>query len=71
MFGQEPRLPVDFLFGRVQNPVDGSVHDWIREYKARLQLAFEGAREQLQTAAESRISFFIDLFLINFPYFRR
>lgn len=26
MFGQEPRLPVDFLLGRVQEPVAGSVH---------------------------------------------
>lgn len=27
MFGQEPRLPVDFLLGQVQEPVGGVVHD--------------------------------------------
>lgn len=29
LFGQEPRLPVDFLLGRVQDLVGGSVHEWI------------------------------------------
>lgn len=52
MLGQEPRLPVDFLLGRVQEPVAGSVHKWIREHQARLQVAFEGARECLQMAAK-------------------
>ena len=54
MFGHESRLPVDFLLGRVQNPVGGSVHEWIKEHQACLKLAFEGAREQLQTAADCR-----------------
>lgn len=54
MFGQEPRLPVDFLFGRVQDVIPGDVHEWVAEHQARLQAAFEGARERLQVAAGRR-----------------
>lgn len=54
MFGQEPRLPVDFLLGRVQEPGEGGVHEWIVEHRARMQVAFEGARERLKAAAEYR-----------------
>ncbi|KAI3359981.1 hypothetical protein L3Q82_014313, partial [Scortum barcoo] len=48
MFGQKPRLPVDFLLGRVQDPTPGLVH------QARLQVAFEGAHERLRVAAGRR-----------------
>ncbi len=54
MFGQEPRLPVDFLLGRVQEPLAGSVHRWILEQQDRLQVAFVGARERLGAAADRR-----------------
>ncbi|KAL2080567.1 hypothetical protein ACEWY4_024360 [Coilia grayii] len=54
MFGQEPRLPIDFLLGRVQEPVEGRVHDWILEHQTRLQVGFEGARERLRLATEQR-----------------
>ncbi|KAL0194732.1 hypothetical protein M9458_008304, partial [Cirrhinus mrigala] len=54
MFGQEPRLPVDFLLGRVQEPFAGSVHRWILEQQDRLQVAFKGARERLGVAADRR-----------------
>lgn len=54
MFGQEPRLPVDFLLGRVESPVGGTVHEWVQEHQARLQVALEGARERLQHAADRR-----------------
>lgn len=54
MFSQEPRLPVDFLLGRVEEPVSGHVHEWIEEHQTRLQLAFEGARGRLKMAAERR-----------------
>lgn len=54
MFGQEPRLPVDFLLGRIESPVSGTVHEWVQEHQARLQMAFEGARERLQNAADRR-----------------
>lgn len=54
MFGQEPRLPIDFLLARVQDPVSGGVHEWIQEHQARLQIAFDGARECMKTAAERR-----------------
>uniref|UniRef100_A0A3B3XY23 Gypsy retrotransposon integrase-like protein 1 n=1 Tax=Poecilia mexicana TaxID=48701 RepID=A0A3B3XY23_9TELE len=54
MFGQEPRLPLDFLLGRVESPVGGSVHEWVQEHQARLQVAFDGAREHLKHAADRR-----------------
>lgn len=54
MFGQEPRLPVDFLLGQVEDPVGGNVHEWILEHQNRLQIAFEGARDRLSIAAERR-----------------
>lgn len=54
MFGQEARLPIDFLLGRVGDPVPGRVQDWVVEHQARLTVAFEGARERLQAAASRR-----------------
>lgn len=54
MFGQEPRLPVDFLLGRVQDPVPGEVQDWVAEHRARLKVAFEGAHGRLLAAAGRR-----------------
>lgn len=45
---------MDFLLGRVQEPVAGGVHHWVEEHQARLQVAFEGARERLQAAAQYR-----------------
>lgn len=54
MFGQEPRLPVDFLLGRVKEPVGGTVHEWVKEHQTCLTLAFEGARERLHEAAHHR-----------------
>lgn len=54
MFGQEPRLPIDFLLGQVQDPLGGSVHEWVREHQTRLQIAFDGAREKLRLAAARR-----------------
>lgn len=52
MFRQEPRLPVDFLLGQVQDPVSGYVNEWIQEHQTHLQIAFEGTRERLRVAAE-------------------
>ncbi|KAL0186021.1 hypothetical protein M9458_017691, partial [Cirrhinus mrigala] len=54
MFGQEPRLPVDFLLGRVEDTAAGNVHEWVIEHQTRLQVAFEGAREHLRLTAEQR-----------------
>lgn len=54
MFGQEPRLPVDFLLGRVQEVGVGNVHEWVVEHQTRLHVAFEGARDRLRVAAERR-----------------
>ena len=54
MFGQEPRLPADFLLGRVPDPVPGEVQDWVAEHQAKLRAAFEGARGRLLAAAGRR-----------------
>ncbi|TWW54009.1 Retrovirus-related Pol polyprotein from transposon opus [Takifugu flavidus] len=54
MFGQEPLLPIDFLQGRVPDPIPGEVQDWVVEHRARLCVAFEGAREKLVMAASKR-----------------
>lgn len=54
MFGREARLPVDFLLGRVQDPVGGTINDWVQEHKMRLRLAFEGVRDRLKEAAQRR-----------------
>uniref|UniRef100_A0A3B1KH50 Gypsy retrotransposon integrase-like protein 1 n=1 Tax=Astyanax mexicanus TaxID=7994 RepID=A0A3B1KH50_ASTMX len=54
MFGQEPQLPVDFLLGRVPEPVAGTVNDWILEHQTQLQIAFEGARDRMAVAASHR-----------------
>ena len=43
LFGQEPRLPVDFLLGRIPDPIADSVNVWVTEHQTRLQVAFEGA----------------------------
>ncbi|KAL7883161.1 hypothetical protein SRHO_G00008190 [Serrasalmus rhombeus] len=54
MFGQEPRLPIDFLLGRVEAVEGGGICDWVQEHQRCLQVAFEGARERLQAAAQRR-----------------
>lgn len=54
MFRQGPRLPVDFLLGKVQDPVGGEVHEWMHGHQTQLQLAFEGAQERLKVAAKCR-----------------
>lgn len=53
MFGLEPQLPIDLL-GRVEEPVHGSVHSWVQDHQKRLNVAYEGARKWLQTAAHKR-----------------
>ncbi|KAL2088039.1 hypothetical protein ACEWY4_016867 [Coilia grayii] len=54
MFGQEPNLPVDFLLGRVPASASEPVNDWLVEHQARLQTAFDGARERIEMAARLR-----------------
>lgn len=52
MFGREARLPVDFLLGKVQDPVYGMVNDWVREHQNRLHVAFDGVQDRLKEAAQ-------------------
>lgn len=52
MFGQEPTLPVDFLLGRVQEPIVGSVHESIQEHQSSLQVPFVGAQGWLKIMAD-------------------
>ncbi|XP_073668080.1 uncharacterized protein [Paramisgurnus dabryanus] len=54
MFGQEPRLPIDFLLGGGQEMGHGSINEWVLEHQTRLQVAFEGAREHVKAAADRR-----------------
>lgn len=54
MFGQEPRLPIDFLLGRTPEPVAGEIHDWVCEHQNRLRVVGERVRERLQLAADHR-----------------
>lgn len=54
MFGQEPKLPVDFLLGRIQEPTGGTTSDWLQEHQMRLQTAFAGAKDRIQAAARLR-----------------
>lgn len=51
MFGQEAQLPIDFLLGRVEEPVQGPVHSWVQEHHKRLKVAYEEVRKRMQTAA--------------------
>ena len=53
-FGQEPRLPIEFLLGRVQDPVAGTVHEWVHEHQTRSKIAFEGTKERLKVSAGRR-----------------
>ncbi len=55
MFGQEPRLPVDFLLGGVQEVMADNVHDLILDHQTRLQVAFESARERLKVVTVRHI----------------
>ncbi|KAK7910512.1 hypothetical protein WMY93_015196 [Mugilogobius chulae] len=54
MFGREPRLPVDFALGHVQDPLPGTVQHWVTEHCSKLKVAFAGARERLLTNANRR-----------------
>ena len=52
LFGQEPRLPVDFLLGTgLQEPVNT---DWVQIHKERLQHAHQLANKHLHQAASKR-----------------
>lgn len=54
MFGRDPQLPVDFLLGRIEEPIAGDVCHWIAEHQRRLQVAADGARERMRRVAEQR-----------------
>ncbi|CAL9687717.1 unnamed protein product [Knipowitschia caucasica] len=54
LFGQEPRLPIDFLLGRIDEPRPGEVQGWVAEHQERLRAAFSCARERLLVAANRR-----------------
>ena len=54
MYGEKPLLPIDFLLGRVQEPVRGTVTQWIEEHQRTLRTAYEGARRHMQEAATRR-----------------
>ncbi|KAF0047712.1 hypothetical protein F2P81_001345 [Scophthalmus maximus] len=51
VFGQEPRLPIGFLLGRVDDTVPVEIQGWVVEHQARLRVAFDSARDWLRAAA--------------------
>lgn len=54
MFGQVPRLPVDFLLTAVDAPVSGQVKDWVDEHRETLKETYSRVRARLNRAAELR-----------------
>lgn len=54
MFGREPQLPVDFLLGRIEEPISGEACSWIHEHQRRLQVVTESAKERMRLAAAQR-----------------
>lgn len=55
MFGLEPQLPIDFLLGRVEEPVHCPVHSWVQAHQKRLNVAHEGARKRMRMASQKRV----------------
>ncbi|KAI2650559.1 Retrovirus-related Pol polyprotein [Labeo rohita] len=54
MFGQTPRLPVDFLLGGVENPVMGNVEDWVARHQEGLRVTYGRVKARLEEAAAHR-----------------
>ena len=54
MFGQAPRLPVDFLLSRVDEPIGGQVVDWVAGHQQVLRDTYTRVRARLARAAELR-----------------
>lgn len=55
LFGQEPKLPVDFLLGVKQDRESvATVTDWVKVHQERLQQAHKLAKKHLLLAAEKR-----------------
>uniref|UniRef100_A0A3B1JU25 Gypsy retrotransposon integrase-like protein 1 n=1 Tax=Astyanax mexicanus TaxID=7994 RepID=A0A3B1JU25_ASTMX len=54
MFGQVPRLPVDFLLATVDEPSCGGVGDWVVEHQRTLAETYQKVRGRLEKAAEMR-----------------
>lgn len=54
MFGREPKLPIDFILGKDQEPIRGTVQDWVMEHASRLKVAFAGANARLTANAGRR-----------------
>ena len=54
MFGQVPRLPVDFLLARVDEPMGGQVVDWVAGHQQVLRDTYTRVRARLTRAAELR-----------------
>uniref|UniRef100_A0A8C2FIK4 Gypsy retrotransposon integrase-like protein 1 n=1 Tax=Cyprinus carpio TaxID=7962 RepID=A0A8C2FIK4_CYPCA len=54
MFGQTPRLPVDFLLAGVEDPGGGSVEDWVARHQKGLRVTYGRVKARLEAAAEHR-----------------
>ncbi|XP_062375193.1 uncharacterized protein LOC134063614 [Sardina pilchardus] len=55
MFGQKPRLPVDFLLGREDvAPINGGIEDWVSRHQQDLAAIYINAQDKLKAAAAYR-----------------
>ncbi len=54
IFGQTPRLPVDFLLAGVEDPVMGSVEDWVARHQEGLRVTYGRVKARLEAATEQR-----------------
>lgn len=48
VFGQAPRLPVDFLLSAVDEPASGRVKDWVVEHRERLKTTYTRVRAWIE-----------------------
>lgn len=55
MFGREPRLPLDFLFGiNNDGPESGDVEEWVQGHQESLEEAYELVRRRLAAQRQRR-----------------
>lgn len=55
MFGQQPRLPVDFLLGVTEEePTSGGIEDWVSQHHQHLANVYSRAKQRLEAVAASR-----------------
>ncbi|KAK7161090.1 hypothetical protein R3I94_003925 [Phoxinus phoxinus] len=68
MFGQKPKLPVDHLLGRSDEPEEERTpSDWVAQHQEYLSSVYTSARRHLESAAERRRAAFPQFIAILTP----